>query len=67
MLTVWFELPEPLTGMRELVCEFMLDLHEWLEGRQAAPKLPVPRAEFVAWRRERLAELRSWLADRKLQ
>jgi hypothetical protein len=43
-LTVWFELPQPLLpGMRELVCEFMLDLLGWLEGRQAAPKLPVPQ------------------------
>jgi len=26
------------------VCEFLLDLHEWLEGRQAAPKLLEPDA-----------------------
>ena len=43
-LTAWFKLPEPLPGRRELVCEFLLDLHEWLEGRQAAPKLLEPDA-----------------------
>jgi hypothetical protein len=41
-LTAWFKLPEPLPGRRELVCEFLLDLHEWLEGRQPAPKLLMP-------------------------
>jgi len=35
---------------------------EQLMIRKAAPKLPAPCAEFVAWRREHLAELRSWLA-----
>jgi hypothetical protein len=37
-LTAWFKLPEPLPGRRE----FILDLHEWLEGRQPAPKLSAP-------------------------
>jgi hypothetical protein len=35
ILTSWFTLPEPLPGPRE----FLLDLHEWLEGRQPPPKL----------------------------
>jgi len=41
-LTAWFKLPEPLPGKRE----FLLELHEWLEGQQAAPKLfePDPQA-----------------------
>jgi hypothetical protein len=39
-LTAWFKLPEPLPGRRE----FILDLHDWLEGRQAAPKLLEPDA-----------------------
>jgi hypothetical protein len=43
MLTSWFRVPEPLpASMHELLCEFLMDLGEWLEGRQAAPKLPVP-------------------------
>ena len=38
-----FRLSPPLPSrMRELVCEFLMDLHEWVEGRQAAPELPVP-------------------------
>jgi hypothetical protein len=38
-----FRLSPPLpSSMRELVCEFLMDLHEWVEGRQAAPELPVP-------------------------
>jgi hypothetical protein len=42
MLSSWFRLWQPLpAGMREPLCEFLLDLHGWLEGRQAAPKLPV--------------------------
>ena len=43
MLTCWFELPEPLPGGREPLPgvngAFLLDLHEWLEGRQPLPKL----------------------------
>jgi hypothetical protein len=39
MLTAGFMLPEPLPGMREPLPgvngAFLLDLHEWLEGRQA--------------------------------
>ena len=42
-LTAWFKLPVSLPGKRELLCEFMLDLLEWLEGRQAGPRLPVPK------------------------
>jgi hypothetical protein len=40
MLTSWFRLPEPLpAGMHGPLCEFLLGLYDWLEGRQAA--LPV--------------------------
>jgi hypothetical protein len=43
MLTTWFTLPEPLPGGREPLPgvngAFLLDLHEWLEGRQPPPKL----------------------------
>jgi hypothetical protein len=50
-LTAWFRLPEPLPPDDDIApveivgdwqrCEggFLLRLHEWLEGRQAAPKL----------------------------
>jgi hypothetical protein len=37
-LTAWFKLPEPLPGRRE----FLLELHEWLEGRQPVPRLFEP-------------------------
>jgi hypothetical protein len=41
-LTSWFTLPEPpLPDMREPLGEFLMGLHEWLEGRQDAPRLPV--------------------------
>jgi hypothetical protein len=51
MLSVWFMLPQPLPPDEDVVrgeiigdwqrCEggFLLRLHEWLEGRQPAPKL----------------------------
>jgi hypothetical protein len=29
-------------SMCELLCEFLMDLHDWFEGRQAAPRPPVP-------------------------
>jgi hypothetical protein len=48
MLTSWFELPEPLLpDMREPLAEFLVDLHAWLEGKQPAPKLPVPEQPRV--------------------
>jgi hypothetical protein len=37
-LTSWFRLPEPLPPDRESVCEFLMDLHEWLEGGPTAPR-----------------------------
>jgi hypothetical protein len=43
-LTAWFTLPEPLPGTRESRAEFILDLHSWLEGRSAVPKLAEPDA-----------------------
>jgi hypothetical protein len=57
-LTAWFKLPEPLPPDEDIErgeivgdwqrCEggFLLRLHEWLEGRQPAPKLfePDPQA-----------------------
>jgi len=49
MLSGGFMLPEPLSGMREPVPgvngAFLLDLQEWLEGRQPPPKLFV--AELI--------------------
>jgi hypothetical protein len=56
MLSVWFMLPQPLPPDKDIVpveivgdwqrCEggFLLRLHEWLEGRQPAPKLFEPDA-----------------------
>ena len=42
MLTSWFKLSEPLpAGMREPLGEFLRNLHAWIKGTQAAPKLPV--------------------------
>ena len=43
MLTSWFKLSEPLPAdMRGPLCAFLRSLHEWIEGRQASPELPVP-------------------------
>jgi hypothetical protein len=51
MLTASFTLPEPLPGGREPLpgvnAAFLPDLHEWLEGRQAPPKLYVPDPRIV--------------------
>jgi hypothetical protein len=56
-LTAWFRLPEPLPPDEDIErgeivgdwqrCEggFLLRLHEWLEGRQPAPRLSAPDAE----------------------
>jgi len=40
-LSVGFVLPEPLPPpeLENVNDEFLLDLHEWLEGRQPAPEL----------------------------
>jgi hypothetical protein len=57
MLSAWFMLPEPLPPDEDIErgeivgdwqrCNggFLLRLHAWLEGRQAAPKLSAPAAE----------------------
>ena len=47
-LTVSFELSEPLpAGMREPLCEFLRNLHDWFEGRQAAPEPPVAETQVT--------------------
>jgi hypothetical protein len=46
-LTAWFTLPEPLPGAREAVGEFLIGLHEWLQGKRAAPKLPAPELRVL--------------------
>jgi hypothetical protein len=42
MLSAGFVLPEPLPDVQVANGEFLLNLHEWLEGRQPAPKLFTP-------------------------
>jgi hypothetical protein len=47
-LTSSFRLSPPLPpSMCELLFEFLVDLHDWFEGRQAAPEPPVAETQVT--------------------